>query len=166
MGKKILVAYASRYGSTAEIARVIGEVLRGQGYDVEVVSVKEARDVGAYRAVIIGSSLRVFHLLPEAIRFARRHRFALAGMPTAYFAAGLMMKDATPENLRRAEAMLNPLRKIKKPVATALFPGRLQISGLERPWRFYFRRLSPIPEGDYRDWDAVKEWAVELAGKL
>jgi len=166
MGGKILVAYASRYGSTAEVAGVIGGILREEGRDVEVKSVKDVKDVGEYQAVIIGSALRIFHLLPEAIGFARKYRSTLAGKLTAYFATGLMITNPTPENLRKAEAMLDPLKKIKEPVATALFPGRLKISRLEYPWRFYFRRLSPIAEGDYRDWDAVKKWAVELAGKL
>ena len=166
MGKKILVAYASRYGSTAEVAGVIGGVLCEEGFDVEVRSVKDVKDVGAYQAVIISSALRIFRLLPEAIRFARKYRSVLAGIPTAYFATGLMVTDATPENLRKAEAMLDPLKEIKEPVATALFPGRLKTARLEQPWRFYFRRISRMDEGDYRDWDAVKKWAVELAGKF
>ena len=104
--------------------------------------------------------------MPEAIGFARRNRSALAGMPTAYFVTGLMITNPTPENLRKAEAMLDPLKEIKEPVATALFPGRLKTARLEQPWRFYFRRISRMDEGDYRDWDAVKKWAVELAGKF
>lgn len=164
--KRILVAYASRYGSTAEVAMVIGEVLHGGGFEVEVRSAGDIKDAGTYQAVILGSSTRHFHLLPEAVEFARRNRSALVGMPTAYFVTGLMLKFAMPKYLDKAKAILDPLREIKAPVATAFFHGKLETSRLEWSLRFYFRRFSPIVEGDYRDWDAVRKWAAELAGKL
>ena len=39
--KNILVAYASKYGATAEIAEKIGEVLRQSSLDVSVLSVEK-----------------------------------------------------------------------------------------------------------------------------
>lgn len=148
------------------MAAAIGEVLRGQGHDVEVRSVTNVCGMGGYQAVIIGSAARVFHLLPEAVEFARRNRDALAGVPTAYFMTGLMMKDAGPGRLRKARAILGGLCEIKEPVDTALFTGRLETARLRQPWRFYFSKLSAVSKGDYRDWGAIKKWAAELAGKL
>lgn len=166
MRKKILVAYASRYGSTAEVAAAIGEVLREQGFDVDVGPVRDVQHISTYHAVIIGTSVRVYRLLPEAIEFARQNRAILADIPAAYFVTGLMMKDARPEKLRRVQTMLNRLREIKEPIDTALFSGKLENARLEGPWRFYFRRISAMREGDYRDWGAIRKWAAELAGKL
>lgn len=165
-GKRILVAYASRNGSTAEVAAVIGDVLSGRGHDVEVRPVATVDGVRGYQAVIVGSAARVFHLLPEAMRFVRQNKGTLAAVPTAYFMTGLMMKDAGPGRLRKARAILDGLCKIKEPMATALFTGRLETAQLKQPWRFYFRKLSAVSKGDYRDWSAIRRWAVELAEKL
>lgn len=165
-GKRILVAYASRNGSTAEIAGVIGDVLRGQGHDVHVRPVADIEGVKGYQAVVIGSAARIFRLLPEAVRFALVHRNALATVPTAYFMTGLMMKDAGPGRLKKARAILSRLSDIKEPVDTALFTGKLEPARLRQPWRFYFSRLSAVSKGDYRDWDAIRKWAGELGVKF
>jgi len=166
MGKKRLVAYASRCGSTAEVADTVGETLRQAGHDVEVKSVKQVKDAAAYQAIIIGGAARMFHLLPEAVKFAHKNSTALAKVPTAYFMVGLMLKDATVDNLSKADAMLNKLRAIRQPVDTALFAGKLDIAKLKQPWRFFFRKNTEMAEGDFRDWEAIRKWAEELADKL
>ncbi|MGE5527605.1 MAG: flavodoxin domain-containing protein [Patescibacteria group bacterium] len=170
MAKKILVAYASRCGSTAEIAAAVGEVLRQAGHDVTVESVKRVKDLSPYQAVIIGSAARMFRLLPEAVKFARKNSAALAKVPVAYFMAGMMMKDATPENTAKADAILNKLREVKGPVGTALFAGKFDVATLEQPWRFFMSRNKDknkeMGEGDFRDWKAIEAWAGEMAGKI
>ena len=81
MAKSILVAYATRYGSTREVADAIAETLRGHGFDVDC---KPARDVGrlaGYDGVVLGGALYVFKWHKDARRFLSRHRDALADLP-------------------------------------------------------------------------------------
>jgi menaquinone-dependent protoporphyrinogen oxidase len=75
----ILIAYASRHGSTGGIAERIAERLREGGLDAEAMTVKSARDVADYDAVILGSALYMFHWMKEARSWAaqeppRHHR--------------------------------------------------------------------------------------------
>jgi menaquinone-dependent protoporphyrinogen oxidase len=58
MGEKVLVAYGSKHGMTAQIAERIGKVLRGEGVDAEVASADRANAPGGYRAVVLGAGVR------------------------------------------------------------------------------------------------------------
>lgn len=95
MLKKILIAYASRAGSTTEVAEKIGEVLKGLGFNVEVKDIKEITTVGHYDCIIIGSAVRMFKLLPETMRFANRFRKEIQNKPVAYFIVCLTMQEDT-----------------------------------------------------------------------
>lgn len=88
------------------------------------------------------------------------------GVLISVMMVGLMLKDATVDNLSKADAMLNKLRAIRQPVDTALFAGKLDIAKLKQPWRFFFRKNTEMAEGDFRDWEAIRKWAEELADKL
>ena len=57
MSKKILVAYASKYGSTTEIANKIGEVLTQAGHQVDVLSADQVKGLSAYQAIVLGSAV-------------------------------------------------------------------------------------------------------------
>ena len=164
---RILVAYASRHGSTAEVAEAVAQVLRDAGARVDVVRAREVRSVELYDGVILGSACRVGRVLPEAVAFARRHRDALMGKAVAYFDVGLTMKDDTPENRAVAEGCLQELRLLREPVRIGTFAGKLERKRLGAPLRFLLARAKPdIPEGDFRDWGAIRAWARELAPLL
>jgi hypothetical protein len=66
MKKRILVAYATRAGSTAEIAQAIAETLTARGYAVDVRPVKEKPSLDGCAAVVLGSAVRMGAWLPEA----------------------------------------------------------------------------------------------------
>lgn len=68
MNERILVAYATKAGSTAEVAEVIGQVLRETGATVDVLPARAVEDLTPYRAVIIGSAVRM-----ERIQIGRAH---------------------------------------------------------------------------------------------
>jgi menaquinone-dependent protoporphyrinogen oxidase len=74
MSEKILVAYATRAGSTGEVAQAVAETLRQEGLDVDLRRAREVADVNPYRAVVLGAPIRAFRWMPEAMRFLRRHR--------------------------------------------------------------------------------------------
>jgi menaquinone-dependent protoporphyrinogen oxidase len=59
MDKKILVAYATKYGSTAEIAQKIGEVLINSGLDTDILPIDRVRDLDLYQAIIVGSAVYI-----------------------------------------------------------------------------------------------------------
>jgi hypothetical protein len=80
MDKNILVAYATKYAATGEIAEKIGEVLRQSGLETEVIPAQRVRDLSPYRTVILGSAAYMFHWRKEAVQFLNRHEKALSGL--------------------------------------------------------------------------------------
>ncbi|PKL55421.1 MAG: flavodoxin, partial [Methanomicrobiales archaeon HGW-Methanomicrobiales-6] len=74
MADRILVAYATRYGSTAEVAEAIGEELRKAGITVDVQPVGEVQDLSPYRAAVIGSPIYMGKWLPESQVFIEKNQ--------------------------------------------------------------------------------------------
>ena len=81
----ILVAYATRAGSTREIAEAVGHLLGEHGATFEVRSVKDVTDLRPYGAVILGSAIHAGRWLPEAVTFVEQHRTDLIRSPLVYF---------------------------------------------------------------------------------
>jgi menaquinone-dependent protoporphyrinogen oxidase len=164
MATKVLVAYASKTGTTGEVAEAIGKALCESGAQVDVLRVQEVKDLSAYSSVIIGSAARIGKVLPEALSFARKHQAALASKKAAYFLVCGTMKENTPENRATAAAYLKPLAELQTPVSMGLFGGAIIHARFSPLLRLILAK--GMPEVDYRDWDAIRAWGRELAGTL
>ena len=165
MSDRMLVAYATAAGSTAEVAEAIGEELRSTGAEVDVRLAKEVKDVRPYGAVIVGSGIRAGQLLSDATKFVQKNRETLSLVPVAYFVVCLTMKDDTEENRSTVAAYLDPLRELVEPMEVGLFAGAVNPSSLPIPARMILKAMK-ISEGDYRDWEAIRAWARALHPKL
>jgi menaquinone-dependent protoporphyrinogen oxidase len=165
MSNRILVAYASPGGSTAEIASAIAQTLRQAGAEVDVAPVEEAAGLDGYDALVLGSAIRAGKLQPGVLRFAERHAAAMAALPVAYFVVCATLREDTPENRLIAHGYLEPLRRIKVPVDEGLFAGRIDHRTVGFPFNLVLR-LMKAAEGDWRDWDGIRTWASELAPRL
>ena len=161
MSDKILVAYASRCGSTGEVAEDIGQVLCEAGAAVDVRLAKDVTDVSPYRAVIVGSGIRMGRWLPEAVKFVETYREPLSRVPVAYFLTCLTLMDDTEENRRTAAAYLDPVREIVQPADVGIFAGTMDYSKLPFLFRLMMKGMGS-PEGDFRDWEVIRAWAADL----
>ncbi len=165
--RRILVAYASRGGSTGGVAEAIGKTLAESGVQADVRPMKDVTGVDEYSAVVVGSAIRGGAWLPEAMDFLRTHQRALRRKPVAAFlvcitlampgAAGYgefvrgFMKDVRPLVTLRSEGYFAGVLDYSK---VPLVPEGLQLRILSA--------ASKTPPGDYRDWDAVRLWAAQL----
>jgi len=165
MGDTILVAYATRYGSTAEVAEVVSDELRKSGATVDLRRVDEVDDLTPYRAVILGSPIYMGKWLPEAQVFVERHQKRLRDMPVAYFAVGLTVMSGTPDAIMRAEASMGQVRMLVNPIDIGIFRGRLESSRLSVTDRAIIK-LIRAEAGDFRDLEAVRAWARTLHSKV
>jgi menaquinone-dependent protoporphyrinogen oxidase len=175
---KILVAYASRAGSTGEVAEAIGKVLAHQssgngGAMVDVRPAKDVTDVGSYRAVVVGSAVYMGQWMPEAVEFVKRHRDALGQMPVACFTVCVLMKDDVEQNRGMVSAYLNPEGSQGlqvQPVDVGLFAGRMDYSKLSFLYRTIAKAVDRTKGGggerDLRDWEAIRAWADEVRPAL
>ncbi len=164
--KKILVAYASKAGSTAEVADFIGKSLAGKGAVVDVKQIKSLRDISGYQAVVIGSAIRAGELLPETVDFAKLHKENLQRIPVAYFVVCTTLRINTEERRKKVNAYLDPLCAEITPVDKGLFAGKMDYSKLDFISKIIIKYMVKTPEGDFRDWDAVKKWVDNLFPKL
>jgi len=96
----VLVAYASRHGSTRGIAERIAERLRVDGLDVDVRPVAGVDDVSAYDAFVVGAAVYMFHWLKDATSFVQRNREFLAARPTWLFSSGPIGTDLVDKDGR------------------------------------------------------------------
>jgi len=165
MSDRILVAYASKCGSTGEMAEAIGQALCDAGAAADVRLVENVTDVSAYRAVVVGSAIRMGRWLPEAVQFVETHREKLSRVPVAYFLSCMTLEDDTEENRRTVAAYLDPVREIVQPVDVGLFAGVMDYGKLPFLFRLMMKGMG-TPEGDFRDWEAIRAWAADLRPAL
>jgi menaquinone-dependent protoporphyrinogen oxidase len=107
MNNRVLVTYATKAGSTAEVAARIGEILSTQDLAVDVLPVSNVDDVTPYRAVIAGSAIRVGHLLPEVMSFVKKNQAALQQRPFSVFVVCMTMTKEDAESRKTASAYLD-----------------------------------------------------------
>jgi menaquinone-dependent protoporphyrinogen oxidase len=158
---RVLVAYATKYGSTKEVAEAVADRLRRAALEVEVRAASEVRDVSAYSAVVVGGALYFFSWRRHARALLARNRKALARLPVAVFGMGPI--EDTAEQFEGARGQLD--RALAKqpwltPVSVAVFGGRLDPAALRFPDNNpAMRNMSSV---DLRDWDAINAWADSL----
>ncbi len=158
---RILVAFASKAGSTAEVAEEIGKTLTATGAQVDVRPIRQVNDFKGYDAVVIGSAIRMGAWLPEAVQFVKKNQTILAGKPTAYFLVSGYLKTNTPEMRKTVEAYLDPVRQILEPKCIGMFAGKMDFHKLSFMDRTLAKAMKE-PEGDWRDWEAIRAWAQGL----
>jgi menaquinone-dependent protoporphyrinogen oxidase len=160
MTQHVLVAYATKRGSTGEVAEAIGAGLRDRGLDVDVRAAREVDDLAGYDAVVLGGALYTGRWHADARRFLRRHAGRLEPLPLAVF--GMGPKTGEAHDLAEARGQLErSLARTPKvhPASIAIFGGVIDPARL----RFPFNRM---PASDARDWDAIDAWADAFADRL
>jgi menaquinone-dependent protoporphyrinogen oxidase len=154
---RILVAYATKHGSTHEVADAIAATLRERGLVADVRDASSVRAVDGYDGVVLGGALYMGRWHADARHFLRRHSGALARLPFAVFGMGpkTLASDDVAESRAQLERALEHAPDLE-PAAVAIFGGVVDPTQLHFP-------LSSMPASDARDWDAIAAWAREQA---
>lgn len=167
MEKQVLVAYATRYGATREIAEKIGEELTRAGILTEVLPVNQVESTENYRAAVVGSALYMGRLRREAIRFLNKHREALSGMPVWLFYSG-PTGEGDPDELLKDWRLTGKVQKIVdlvRPRENKIFHGALKPEKLSSFNKWILKRVK-AEMGDFRNWEDVSNWAKTIAAEL
>jgi menaquinone-dependent protoporphyrinogen oxidase len=164
---RVLVTAASKHGATDEIAERIGAVLAAHGVDVEVKKLQEVSGLGGYEAVVLGSGIYLGKWLKEARRFVEDHAAELAQRPTWLFGSGSIMGDPPVGDDPNAMGAGLVERLVETTYARELklFAGKLDMSKLGLAEKASVR-MAHASEGDYRDWQAIDDWAAAIAHQL
>ncbi|MBN1309643.1 MAG: flavodoxin domain-containing protein [Chitinispirillaceae bacterium] len=166
MTKRVLVLYATRAGSTKEIAESIGALFTQAGVQAEVLPVKKVRSFEEYDAVVLGTAVRMGMLMPEMVRFVRKKKATLAHYPVAAFVVCCSMKKETPEHHATAENFLDQIRREIPLLSEGLFAGKMDYSNLGFLARFIVRNMVKSPQGDFREPEKIKKWTDGLVKLL
>lgn len=170
----VLVGYSSKYGATQGIAERIAGKLRASGQEAQALPVTAVGDLAGYSAFVIGSAAYMGSWRKEATDFVWRNRALLATRPVWLFSSGPLGAVATDAQGRDLLAEAEPkefaeFRETIKPRALQVFFGTLDPSKLGLSDRL-IRRMpagrAMLPEGDFRDWQAIEAWAEGIAHEL
>lgn len=171
MESKILVAYATRYGSTREVAEVIVETLQEIGLEAEVYPMRKVVSLHKVRAVILGAPIYIGSLHKDFGQFLNRHQQALAQLPVGIFALGPISEDEKEWQETRLQ-LDKGLEKYTwlKPNAVELFGGKYDPAKLRFPdsllLKFPATPLYNLPARDIRNWERIRHWAKQFADTL
>jgi menaquinone-dependent protoporphyrinogen oxidase len=158
----VLLAYATRFGSTQEVAETVAASLREAGLEVDLQLMSQVESLDQYEAVVLGAAIYNTKWHAEAHQFVARHQAALTQRPVAIFTLGpLSSSESAMQNSRRQ--LDKELAKYRwlKPVAVQVFAGKYDP---KKPGMGFFERL--LPARDYRDWKAIRAWANALPAQL
>ena len=159
---RILVAYATKEGSTAGIAETIGDELTKRGLQAEVREVRQVRNVTPYDAVVLGSALYIFRWRREALRFGKRHARELRARPVWLFGSGPLDRSAE-------EKEIPPVKGAAKLMALLGARGHATFGGKLVPTSPGFVARKMIESGntgDFRNFDQIRGWARGIAEEL
>jgi len=167
MDSQVLVAYATKYGATAEIAEKIGQVLREAGMRTDVIPVHRVSNLDSYKAVVLGSAVYIGGWRREAAGFLKSNEKALVQMPVWLFSSGPTGEGAPETILRgwRFPKALQPIADRIRPRDNALFHGALDNNKLGFVEKWMVKNVK-APFGDFRDWAAITSWAGAIANAL
>jgi len=167
MDKQILVAYATKYGATREIAEKIGQGIRESGLSADVLLVKEVRDLSSYDAVVLGSAVYIGGWRKEAVKFLEKYEGELAEKPVWLFSSGPVGEGDPVELLDgwRFPEKQQPIADRIQPRDTVVFHGSVDVEKLNFLEKSMINTVKS-PVGDFRDWGAITSWATAIAVEL
>jgi len=159
----VLVAFASKHGSTAEIAEVVADELRRRGLRADCRPAGEAKTLAGYDAVVLGSAVYMKRWQHDARRLLHRHARELAAMPFWIFSSGPFGEHPDP-------AWAEPPRVVKEAESLGardhvVFGGRLPLE----PKGFIEKAMvrdTPPKVSDLRDWEQIRDWTAGVAAAL
>lgn len=165
MPTKVLVTYASRSGSTAEVAEAIAATLREEHATADCIHVDDVTTLDGYDLVVMGAPLYIGNWPKEAHQFLNRLKAALLTKAVVIFALG--PTDVEEKSMAEAEQQLTTVfakYEWLHPIAQKMFVGRFdptKMTGWHR-WLMKLPAMKRIPVQDARDWDGIKAWSREL----
>jgi len=177
---KVLVAYASKAGSTKGIAEFIAERLHERCVPADVYDVGAVRRPEDYDAFVVGSAVYMFHWIKEAKQFVLKNQAILERRPVWLFSSGpvgLKKTHSKGQDLKDVSVSgpkeIDELREAAEPRDHHVFFGALEGDkvGGAMGLTYRFMRSSKavresMPEGDYRDWKDIEAWTDRIANAL
>lgn len=166
METQVLVTYATRMGSSEEVALAVAETLRESGLAVEVQPVRVVSSLEHYGAVILAAALYMGRLHKDARHFLVAHRGGLMELPVALFVLGPV--SSAEKDWSGAQQQLDKeLAKFPwfSPIAKQIVGGKFDAARLGFPFNL-IPALKKLPSSDIRDWTVIRNYANDVAARF
>jgi menaquinone-dependent protoporphyrinogen oxidase len=170
--KSVLIAYATKHGSTAEVAQFMGEVLRERDFSVTIAAAETVESVAAYDAVLVGSPIYGGMWLTETSQFLERFADALSQKPTYFWMTCIRVLEPDGFEHAQHEYVYQPLMKRIGVRDIGVFAGKLKQDEInwDDRWtlaaRYDGKDLPGTRDDDFRDWNAIRAWTVTVRDML
>lgn len=159
---KVLVAVASKHGATMEIGQVIEASLRSSGHEADLKRIEDVATLSPYEAVVLGSGVYAGHWLRPAREFAEVHEGELKRRPVWLFSSGPV--GDPPKPLENPAEVVGVVKRVGTR-GHRLFAGKIEGSDLGISEKALVA-LVRAPDGDYRPWSEISNWAESIAEQL
>jgi menaquinone-dependent protoporphyrinogen oxidase len=161
---RVLVTYASKMGSTQEIAEAIGRELEAFGMQVTIAPCADNVNPDGFDGVIIGSAIYTRRWVKTATKYLKRHAHRLDRHKTWLFHSGPCGEGAREEQVQAPKAVERVIGSLGLP-APVTFGGRIDVEHATGPVSRWMGAEGPL-SGDFRDWDRIRAWATDIAHQL
>ena len=192
---RVLLVYATRHGSTQDVADAVAEELRATGHEVDQRPAAEAPGPAGYDAVVVGGPM-IMGWHRQAIRYVKTHRGELERLPTALFITAASLTDTGEAEVQGVPIVKDPwlakaprdaaklrykeryalpqhylgavLKKADpvRPRSVAFFAGSLDLTTMNVFEKLFVLLVVGATPGDGRNWKAIRAWGAGLGSVL
>jgi menaquinone-dependent protoporphyrinogen oxidase len=162
---KLLITYASKCGSTADIAKSMGNVLVEKGCEVDILPVNEVKSIDDYAGILVGSAVRVGAWLPEAVEFVKINQSAMQKIPTAIFTVHGLNWENTSASEALRKNYTNAVKLLISPIDEVFFAGKIDYTTMTFLEKMLCKAVKAVEE-DRRNWGLINSWAAEIPNIL
>jgi menaquinone-dependent protoporphyrinogen oxidase len=159
---RVLVSTASKHGATADIGRAIADVLSTEGIDARILLPEQVVGLEGYDAAVLGSAVYAGHWMKSMRDMVDRLAPDLSGLPVWLFSSGPIGDPPKPEEEAVDVTTITAAIGVR---GHTTFAGKLDRKSLNFGERAIVTAFK-APDGDFRDWDEVKGWAIGIAYEL
>jgi len=174
---RFLVVYGTIDGHTAKVAQAIGEALRAQGGDVDVVSARRvAADPGRYDAVIVAAPVHAGGYPRALTKWVRRNAQVLEARPAAFVSVCLGVLQQNLAVHRELAAIIRRFLRATAwhPAETKIVAGALRYTHYNWFKRRMMLRIVRKAGGDtdtsrdyeYTDWADLRAFTTRFAARV
>lgn len=159
---RVLIITASKHGATADIGRAIADVMTREGLETIIAEPDRVGDLEGTDAVVLGSAVYAGRWMKTMRQLVERDGEELATRPVWLFSSGPIGDPPKPEE---DPVDVAPITEATGAREHRIFSGKLDRKVLNFGERAIVNAFK-VPDGDFRDWDEVNEWAFGIAQEL
>jgi len=179
--KKAIIAYGSRYGSTAEISQEIAKILNELDIETVVLDLKKTKEkkwppIDEFDAILVGSGIKIGRWMKEPQKFLKKNKDKIKGKGKIlglFVSCSLVLDDPLKAEKDYLEKIMDDL-KFKTELSAAFGPvfdfsessnlgfltKKMAKLGLAESENIEF---DPNARNDLRDWNQIRAFAKKVA---